>query len=472
MKTAAKIAIAAAVAVAIAYPAAAWFSGKQAEAILANNIEIAQKQFPDLFTVERTYERGIFSSSATHIVSIGEAKVTTRSRIQHGPFAGGSFALAAYDNETTFEGLPPEISELLLGGKPLKTLVVIHSEDHARGVLSLPAFEKALPNKGDDMHIAFGGLAVEWDLTGTVLPLSDMHIKKYAFKGNLPSLDLTDSDIKLVMKGLEFNTNGKRAFDDIDFFFLGKSKISIDDFTAQHQADAPGKATQMQRATYDTETKKKGDFVVVKALLGSEMFKMDGQNYGPARFALSLDHLHAHAFGELIEGSTTLQWNSLSSRFGAPTSNATLLSTMALVAPATTLVEQAPIISLDRIAYETPQGPVTASARITIKGFQQADIAQLERLLKKIEGESEISAPLEFIVQQSKQEDLQPRLDALVAAGYVTLEKGILKAKTTYRDGQWTINGKPFDPSQLAPAMPGKDKDSDDGGEASARNAP
>jgi len=467
MKTPAKIAIAAVAAVAIAYPVAAWHSGKQAEAILANNIEIAQKQFPDLFTIERTYERGIFSSSATHIVSLDELKVTIRSRIKHGPFASGSFALAAYDNETTFEGLPPEISELLLGGKPLETLVVIYSEDHARGAVSLPAFEKALPGgKDNTVHTAFGGLTVQWDLTGTVLPLSDMHIKKYAFKGSLPSLEI-DGDFKLVMKGLEFSTDGERVFDDIDFFFLNESKIGLDDFTVQPKIDDPGKTVQLQRLTYSAGAEKEGDFVVAKALLSSKTLKVNDQSYGPVHFDLSLDHLQARALGELTEASSKLHLDTISSRIPlrsrAQNSDATLMNMMQLIAPATTLVEHAPIISLDRIAFETPQGPVTASARATIKGFRQSDIVQQQLLLKKIEGDGEISVPLEFIVQQSKR-DIQPQIDALVKAGYVTLDKGILKAKATYRDGQWVVNGKPLDLSQLAAAMP------DD--ESSARRAP
>ena len=468
MKIPAKIATAAAAAVAIAYPVAAWHSGKQAEAILAHNIEIAQKQFPGLFTIERTYERGIFSSSATHIVGIDNFKVTTRSRIKHGPFAGGSFALAAYDNETTFEGLPPEISELLLGGKPLETLVVVYSEDHARGVFSLPAFEKALPaGKDNAAHIAFGGLAVQWDLTGTVLPLSDMHIKKYTFKGSLPSLEV-DSNFKLAIKGLEFSTGGKRVFDDIDFFFLDKSKIGIDDFTFQPKIDEPGETVQLQRVAYDAETNKKGDFVVAKALLGSKTLKVNGQNYGPAHFELSVDHLQARALGELTEASSKWQrdivLSNIPPRRRVQDSKAMLMGMMVeLAVPAITLIEHAPVISLDRIVFDTPQGPVTASARVTIKELRRSDIVQQELLLKKIEADGEISVPLEFIAKQSKQ-DIQPQVDALVNAGYVTLDKGILKTKASYRDGQWVVNGKPFDPPRLAAIMP------DD--ESSARHAP
>jgi hypothetical protein len=42
-----------------------------------------------------------------------------------------------------------------------------------------------------------------------------------------------------------------------------------------------------------------------------------------------------------------------------------------------------------------------------------------------------------------------PPVDVLVAAGYASIENGIVKTQAAFKNGALTINGKPFDPSVL-----------------------
>jgi hypothetical protein len=51
-----------------------------------------------------------------------------------------------------------------------------------------------------------------------------------------------------------------------------------------------------------------------------------------------------------------------------------------------------------------------------------------------------------------------PPVDVLVAAGYASIENGIVKTQAAFKNGALTINGKPFDPSTLG----GGEDDADD----------
>jgi len=487
MRTPAKLAIAAAALVVVGYPVASWYWGKEAETLIADSIAAAQEQFPGAFTVELTaYERGIFHSTATHTVTFPSAKdlkITVRSNITHGPFAGGSFALAAAENETTFENLPPQAAALLADKLPLKSYLVVYSEDHHRAGFTLPALDTEDAEKGIAPRLAIGGLTIEWDITGTVFPLSEMKLEKARVKLSLPSLSTEQNGSGYTLSDLEADGDYERVFDDIDWFFLGRQRFRIADFSyrpgpgAMDTADFsyhPGSGAtdteqvRMKGVVYDADSGKKGDFIASTVHIGIDTLDKGGQSYSAVRADLTADHFHARAVGKIQENRWSMGENMFLRNFNvggagkkpdAAQDLATGVGTAAIVSPIFTVLENAPVITLDRVSFDTPQGPVTASARVTVEGFKQSDIADTDRWLKKIDISGEISLPLEFANKSGKSpEQAAQRIDGLVKNGYIVLENGILKTKAVFRNGQLTLNDKPFDPQTLSSADEGGEK--------------
>lgn len=452
MKLPIKIAIAAVV-LALAYTAVAWFSGKCIEDNLDNQIAYVEKQFPGIAKIEKTFERGIFSSTA--IISYAfdfhefdSLKFSTHSNIRHNPFAGGLFAAGASEDTFMFEGLPPEIAKQL-EGKPITSHSVYYYSGGERDTVTIPTLELDIPSKRGVIHIAIDNLTLELDISARAKP--EFKMTAYRYKGALAALRLGSGDYSVEFKELDFDLDQERVFDDNDYYFLGPQKLNIASVTVTSASEAGG--LRLEKIAYDADSRKKDDFTSGKYQLSAETIEVGKQNYGPAHFGLALDHLHAPAVSALYNGIMDLNRNVLANAKGSQDDKTAQIAMgigmLMLTKPLFELLEREPEITLDRVSFNTPQGPVALTARATLKDFKQADIAG-NTWLQKLEAAAEASAPNElFRILKLTRGGRVPPIDALAAAGYASIENGVVKTQVAFKDGALTVNGKLFDPSVL-----------------------
>jgi len=454
MKTPVKIAIAAAVLVP-AYTATAWFSGKCIEDNIDSQIAYMQKQSPGIVKIEKTFERGIFSSTnnMVFIYSIGipefdGLRFSARSNIRHSLFAGGPFAAGASDDTITIEGLLPEIAKQL-EDKPIVYRSVYYYGGGGRSTATIPTLALDIPGKHGVIHIAIDNLTVETDISVKSKP--EFKMTAFRYKGALAALRVGSGDHTVEFKELDFDGDQKRVFDDNDYYFLGPEKLNIASATVTEASGAI--SLRLEKIVYDVDSRKKGDFTSGKYQLSAETIEVGKQNYGPAHFDLALDHLHAPAVSALYNGFMDLNRNVLANAKGKLDNEATQaamgIGMLTLAKPLFGLLERGPEITLDRVSFNTPQGPVALAARATVKDFKQADIVG-NMWLQKLDATAEASAPNDlFKILKLTRGGKVPPIDALVAAGYASIENGVVKTQAAFKNGALTINGKPFDPSVL-----------------------
>ncbi|MDR1424254.1 MAG: YdgA family protein, partial [Azoarcus sp.] len=400
MKTPVKIAIAAitAVVLALAYTAAAWFSGKSIEDNIDSQIAYTQKLLPGVIKVEKTSERGIFSSTRSMVYTFDYAEldrltISVRSNIRHSLFAGGPFAAGASDDTFTLEGLPPEIAKQL-EGKPLTSHSVYYYGGGARSIVTIPAFALDIPSEHGVVHVAFDNLTAESDFSAKSKP--EFKMTAYRYKGTLAALRIGVSNgYNVELKELDFDGNQKRAFDDNDYYFLGPQKLNVASFTVSNASGTD--SLRLEKIAYAADSRKKDDFASGKYQLSAETIEVDKQNFGPAHFDLALDHLHAPSVSALYRGIMDLgQANAKGNLDDKATQAAMAIGMMALTTPLFELLEQGPEITLDRVSFNTPQGPVALTARTTIKDFKKTDIAG-NAWLQKLDATAEASAPNDLL---------------------------------------------------------------------------
>ncbi|ANQ86928.1 hypothetical protein dqs_3911 [Azoarcus olearius] len=455
-------------AVALAYPATAWYLGGRIESAHAE--QYAQlAATPYLRVAERNYERGIFSATETVTFEIGAPlqadadepqqplRFTVRTDIKHGPLPGfTTVAAGVADSQLVLDESTRQEIAKVLGDKPPVTLHNVYNfNGSGRSTLSSPAFATTVPNAetGETARLAWDGLELVVDFAAGM--------KHYTMRGGAPKLEVEDADVHLVLSGLTLEGDQQRLFDDDTLLYTGTQKFAVAELrvTPGKNPSDPKPVVLAQRITYDIDAPANGDFIDIAARIGAEVIKVGEQDYGPAHYDLSLKHLHARTLSKLykemmkVYGDPTLA----AAAGGNPTAAFATLST-----PALELLSHAPEISLDRISFSSPHGEARVAARIKLAGIQPEEFSNVMALIGKIDASGEAVVPVALLLQwqdtPSEAERFNRQLAAVAAQGYVSQEGGLLKSSVAFRQGQLSVNGKPFNPMAMG-ALGGMDHD-------------
>ncbi|QDF99179.1 hypothetical protein CJ010_22875 [Azoarcus sp. DD4] len=477
MNTPVRIAVVAAT-VALAYPASAWYLGQRVETAL--NEQYAQlADLPYLRVVERNYDRGVFGATETVTVEFADPRpataegeqgaaaqplrLTVLTRIKHGPLPGFStLAAAVADSELVLdEAARKEIATVLGDRKPVELHTVYRFDGGGTGTLTSPAFATTLPANGDG-----SASRVSWD--GVKLDLDfSAGLKQYSLQGNAPKLEIEDDSMRLVLAGLALEGKQQRVFDDDALLYAGTQKLSAAELSFQPKAgaDEASMPVLLQQLAYDIEAPVNGEFLDIVARIGAAVVKVGDQDYGPAHYDLSLKHLHARTTAKLyrelmkVSGDPTL----------ASTGDAAGAALSALSGPAMELLSHSPEISLDRISFNSPHGEARVAARIKLADIKPEDYSNAFALIGKVDASGEAALPLGLLtawqgdgeVGARKAARFNQQLAGLTAQGYVTQEAGLVKSALVFRQGQLTINGKPFNPLALGELAGGGEHEHD-----------
>ena len=458
-----------------AYAASAWFVGKQVEASLVE----PYKQFespPYTRIVRRDFRRGVFTSTDTVTIELfGDMfrmmdqaqrhtgkpsreplepiQFTVRSRITHGPVPGlSTLAAAIVDSEVELNGrLRREMAKALGDRKILTAQTVVRHDGSGDSVIASPAFVATLadPDSGTSLNVAWEGLNATLQFTGG--------LESYASQGQAPKLEMTDEGgMRILMSGMRFRTTSKRIFKDEPLLYAGTQKLAL----AQMLVDGPalgGKPFALKQVTYDVNVPASGEFIDIIARIGVLEALVGGQNYGPAHYDFSLKHLHARTFARLQHAIVQVRNAGAQPVAGNPAEALGPLAT-----PALKLLEHGPEISLDRLSFVTPQGEVLVVAKARLNDVQPEDASSLPALLAKLDAGADIALPEALLMTQfgpapQTVEAVQMRQKQIVSfleQGYIYRDGAMIKSKLEFRNGQFLVNGLPFDPMAAQSAPP------------------
>jgi uncharacterized protein YdgA (DUF945 family) len=490
----------------LAYPAAAWVTGKQIETAIGEHYQLLAEN-PSAKIVNRDYQRGIFGATETVTIElfgnftaamtrqqqevmaanpgvklppVKPLQIRVRSEIRHGPLPGFSkLAAAVVDSELLLDGeLQQQVAAVFGTQKPLE----VHSEYRFDGGgvsrIRSPGFSTnwaANEGAGRNM-LTWEGFQIDVDFKKGV--------KSYTLQAEAPKLTIRDSKGGgLVMNGMRLEAVQQRLFDDDPLLYVGEQKMTLAQLDIRPEKE--GDAVVLKQLAYDVAMPVSGDYVDLIARLGTASLQVGQQEFGPANYDFSLRHLHGRTLATL--------YRTLVKVYGDPTlamaADANPAQLWAPIAkPATDLLKHAPEIRLDRLSFRSPHGDATLAARVALKDFSEADLANPMLLLAKLDASADVAVPEALVgsmanslpagrnrveealaetaegvaapsaeeLAAQRGEQLRQQLALFIEQGLVLRDGSLIKSKLAFSQGQMTINGKPFNPMAMgAPNVPG-----------------
>lgn len=484
-----------AVPVVLAYPVASWVLGKQVETTLAEQYKQLES-IPYVKVIDRKYERGVFASSEvvtfevmgdmfrsiekaqkdaaaadpeaakTAPAPLEPLRFTLRSEIKHGPAPGmAAFAAAIADSELVLDGkMQQEIAKLIGDKKPLTAHTVYRFDGGGTSDVASPAFAATFPGEQPDTvnRLSWEGFRATVDFT--------RNLQSYTMTGDAPKLEVLDGKgVSAVMSGLRFEGEQKRIFDDEPLLYSGTQRFTVAQvsITDKNAREAP---VLFKQVAYDIALPVNGEFIDMVAKMGAEGVQIGEQNYGPAHCDLSLKHLHARTTAKLYRAM--LQTYADPAALAAAGDPARALAPLS--EPGLELLKHNPEFRLDRLSFRTAQGEAAVSASAKLKDARPEDLANPMMLMAKLEASIDLALPEVLLDNMSggamyaaseeakpdpemaamQEQMIEQQLAGFAEQGYITRANGLVRSKIEFRDGQLTVNGKPFDPMAMRGAAP------------------
>lgn len=473
-------------ALALVYPATAWFLGMRVQAAVDEAYAMAA-DYPYVRVVKRDYQRGIFS--ATEVVTLelfgqpsaasdasaqtqplpegGDApqmpapmQITIRSDIRHGPLPGLSrVAAATADSELVLDGELAEKLAALTGGQKLVTAQTVYGlAGGGTSELSSPAISTELPS-GDGatkQRIEWGGVTLSMRFGSG--------LAHYTLSGSAPRLEVSGGvdEGRFTMTGLRIDADQTRMFDDEPLLYSGDMKFTVDEMRFSGGPAAPSAPLQIKQLAYAVSMPVNGDFVSIVGKIGAEVVQVGSQNFGPAHYDISLNHLHARTVAKLHRA-----WLKLSSdpafMSAAAAEGGAGAAFAPLAEPAVELLKHNPELRIDRLSFSSPHGEARVTGRAALKDPAPEAFASPLFLLGHLEASAELSLPEGLVGElaggagdpeaaAARSAMLQQQLDGFAAQGLIKRESGLVKAEVRFASGQLSVNGRPIGPMPVGGA--------------------
>lgn len=479
------------VALAAAYPASAWFFGKQIEAAHAE-LDKQIAAVPYLKLVKHDYERQLFGATevitlelpselfntppapvvpeiadaeanaeqasgtvpdpvpATPAAPLPPIQITVKSEIQHGLFPGFT-AVGAGSAKTliVFDDATQQKVAAAFGGKPpveVQTLYSLFGGGHS--TLTSPAFKFSFVSKqeGNQVTISGDGLTASMDFTAG--------LDHYTAKGDAPRFEIVDDKgLKITLAGLKIDSTQQRMFKDEPLLYAGTQHFTLAEVLAESTQNG-GSKVQIKGLDYDVNIPVAGEHVDMIAKIGATDFQVAEQNFGPVHYDFSLKHLHVRKLAALHRNGMALY----SKPVAAGDTQQMEQGFVALKTQVLELIMENPEFAIDRLSVHTTGGDMNLSARIKLAGATAEDFNNPMLLVSKIDFAADLSVPTSLIDslpsgQAVSEEEILARKQAseqaiagVVQQGYVSNEGGMLKTRITFNKGQLLANEKPFNP--------------------------
>jgi uncharacterized protein YdgA (DUF945 family) len=429
-------AVVAVVLLAGAYAGATYHHSQASEATaLAWSQKLAQSS-PLIKVTSSDYKRGFLRSTqdiaielaAPPGVGAGARGVTLRNVIYHGPLPGFTgVGIARVEHSLVFdEAAAKEVAKAFGDAPPLSAVTTVNlAGDGVTEIKGAPATYKS----GD------GGFA--WrGLTGTVR--FQKELSSYSAEIAAPGMQISAKDGGgASLDGMSVRMSQVRMAD-TETIYLGTMSMAVEAFSVVKD----GKPQfELKRVAMSSESSsREPGFVDFAARVGAAEVRSAAFSATNAEYAFSGRHLHAKGLDQLGKAMRESQKAATAGGAQLPAAMMQALTTHGLA-----LLQRDPVLALDRVGFVTKDGETKLTATARMVGVTEADMQNPLGLVAKVLAEGTINVPEATIA--SFRADAQPRLVDFAERGYVVRENGVLSTKFAFRDGQFTLNGKPFNPT-------------------------
>jgi uncharacterized protein YdgA (DUF945 family) len=459
-----KLLIGAAVAIPVAYVGATAFVGKSIESSFADATKQITEKVPYIKVAKRDYKAGMLSSTDETVLTFGDdpnATVTLRSSIQHGPLPGlRSVGSARVTTDIIF---PPkaeaELKKLFGEQRPLTIITTRGFGGSVEAQLKSPAAKATIE-----------GSAVDWKgLNSNIAASGDSYTMTLTSDGLVADIPKVGN---MTMKAI--NLDGKATqMAGAEGIWLGKSKMTMGGFDMINKDDT-AKTIKFGAITAasDTSTKEAGFVDQIIAMTITDL-EVAGEKMGPMTFNYGIKHADAAALGAINKAMTA---NYSAALKGEKVDDAaqTKMVTDALQKHGMQLLKGQPVFEIEKFSIALPGGESKISAIVKLAPITEAELqGNPMMLISKIDAAGDLQLAEGALKQamakqmtakakkdgtpeaQTKQmldmtnQMMDAQTQKFVGLGYATQKDGMITSKFAFKGGQFTLNGKPFDPRAL-----------------------
>jgi uncharacterized protein YdgA (DUF945 family) len=367
-------------------------------------------------------------------------RFSLRTVIHHGPLCGSKcFALAGAETYVSFTGLlQTSLTRLFGNQQPITIRSQFAFFGGGSATMSSPAFEHA--QIGQDVRLSWGGL------DGT------MHYGArqdwYDVVATAPSLRLESAKGTLQIDGMSLDLHNKRL---LRTLYQGHSRMELKRLGVTGGADSAQQFT-LNDLLLTSENRAQDRFMSASHQMGAGTIITQPLTLSSAHVDMTWKHLGLESLESLLAAIREAGQGQNASLLPAARAQSMMV---ALKQPLEALLLEQPEMDLDRVSIATAQGQGLATGVIRLVGVSAVDFEPPARLLRKLDVRLDFAIDEAFLSNlpgagANARTQLQPMIDQ----GYITLSNGALRTQILFREGQATLNGKPFNPGATRPAVP------------------
>lgn len=486
------LAIAVVAALAIAYPAASWVTGKRLETKLSQ-VNTNEVMFSKFKIVKQNYTRGIFSSKQESTIEISLADmmpmaaaapahfqepevapadgVTTApaeeampdmmplikpiqiqiiNHITHGPIPGiAGIGAGKIDTEFVLDAATvAELKKIFGDKKFLELQTVLNYTGGGTVKMSSPAIDTVVGVRQD--KLSWKGLKLEVGF--------DAAYKKLKFDFNSPGLDVVSADASTTMNlgAIKMTGDAERAYAD-GVLYVGSSKASISGVSFSNKL-APSSGFNLKDLIIESNTTRKNDLFDSALKMGIQQIQISGKDIGSFHYDYSLLNLHGPSFNQLFNALYLADKKDL-------TAEKITEMQESLKKSGAELLKHNPVLSLDRLSLTGKSGEFKASGKLQFVDVQAEDINNPVLLLAKLDSKAEVSLAESLVLELINGTQPAPETRDMMlgmfktsvapyeAQGYIVRNGGTLSAQIVWKNSKLSINGKPYPATAPADGM-------------------
>lgn len=479
------LAIAVVAALAIAYPAASWVTGKRLETKLSQ-LNTNEVMFSKFKIVKQNYTRGVFSSTQESTIEISYAdmlptaaatpanfqepeaattgtaaepaeaapdmmpvikpvQIQIINHITHGPIPGIA-GIGAGKIETEFvldAATVAEIKKIFGDKKFLELQTILNYGGGGIVKMSSPAINTVVGVRQDKLD--WKGLNLEFGF--------DAAYKKLKFDFNAPGMDVVSSDGSTTMNlgAIKMTGDAERAYAD-GILYVGTSKATISGISFSNKL-APNTGFNLKDLVLESNTTRKNDLFDSALKLGIQQIQINSKDIGSFHYDYSLLNLHGPSFNHIFTALYVTDPKSLTAEKIAEMQGN-------IKKHGAELLKHQPVLSLDRLSLTGKNGEFKASGKLQFLDVKPEDLDNPMLLLAKLDSKADVNLAESLVQELINGTQTEPEarnmmmgmfktsVEPYEAQGYIVRNGGNLSSQILWKNGKLTINGKAY------PAMP------------------
>ena len=450
-------AVGAALVLVVGYAGATFWTGKVTEKRHAEQLAMVQGEISAARPVERSYQRGFFTSRSTTSFDIGcpapdgkaALRVTVTDSIRNGPIAGGTLAAAVIDSQVTLGGSEGERINAMFTGAPLTVHTVVGFGGR---------YTSTVQSKAATMAVG-QGVEVSWQgLDGTVEGQSGTSTFTYVLKS--PGIAIADPahGTKVTLAGLDMRAEGGGAVKGALLLGVGKAQGSLESMTIELKLPATtGPASPPMGASL-TGLKFVSDTQVANELLAntatfSGAGMINGAKIDRFEMQASMKRLHAPTYQRLVDKLARAGGDCGGAKDAVA---AQMLET--LQGDVMALLQHNPEFALDKLTVDHAGQRGEFAYSVGTQGLTAADAQQplMATLMKGARFTASMRVPVAWIRRAAAEggsrlqgavppaELVDVMIQDAAAKGLVVRDGDFLASRIEYAAGVLTVNGKPL----------------------------